>query len=67
MPLILARERWADWLAGGGAVDDLLQPPSPATLEAIEIRAVRPDVGNVRNNGPELVTAPVPEPAPTLF
>ena len=67
LPLILPRERWADWLAGGGAADELLRPPSPETLEAIEIRAVRPDVGNVRNNGPELVTAPVPEPAPTLF
>jgi putative SOS response-associated peptidase YedK len=67
MPLILPRERWADWLAGGGAAGDLLRAPSPEVLDAIEIRAVRPDVGNVRNNGPELVTAPVPEPAPTLF
>ena len=67
MPLILPRERWADWLAGGGAAGDLLRAPSPGVLDAIEIRAVRPDVGNVRNNGPELVTAPVPEPAPTLF
>ena len=67
MPLILARDRWDDWLAGGGVADELLRPPSPETLESLEIRAVRPDVGNVRNNGPELVTAPVPEPAPTLF
>jgi putative SOS response-associated peptidase YedK len=75
MPLILPPERWAEWLAepAGGenpAKDPsaLLQPMTPAELEAIEVRPVRPEVGNVRNNGPELITAPVPEPDPaTLF
>lgn len=68
MPLILPRERWPEWLAGGGDPAGLLQPLTPAELEAIEVRPVRPDVGNVRNNGPELITAPVPEPDPvTLF
>jgi putative SOS response-associated peptidase YedK len=68
MPLILPRERWPEWLAGGGDPAGLLQPMTPAELEAIEVRPVRPDVGNVRNNGPELITAPVPEPDPaTLF
>jgi putative SOS response-associated peptidase YedK len=68
MPLILPRERWPEWLAGGGDPAGLLQPLTPAELEAIEVRPVRPDVGNVRNNGPELITAPVPEPdAATLF
>jgi len=73
MPLILPRERWDDWLATGGDGASLLQPMTPAELAAIEVRPVRPDVGNVRNNGPDLLTAaePAPEPAPaaetTLF
>ncbi len=68
MPLILPRDRWAGWLAGGGDAPDLLRPMTPAELEAIEVRPVRPDVGNVRNNGPELLAPPVPEPDPaTLF
>jgi len=68
MPLILPAERWPGWLAGGGDPAGLLQPMSVAELNAIEIRPVRPDVGNVRNNGPELITAPVPEPdSATLF
>ena len=58
MPLILPRERWSDWLAGGGDGPALLQPMSPAELASIEVRPVRPDVGNVRNNGPQLLTAP---------
>jgi putative SOS response-associated peptidase YedK len=69
MPLILPRERWDDWLTIGGDGAALLQPMSPAELEAIEVRPVRPDVGNVRNNGPQLLTPPEPsEPAEvTLF
>jgi putative SOS response-associated peptidase YedK len=68
MPLILPRDRWPQWLAGGGDPAELLRPMTPAELAAIEVRPVRPDVGNVRNNGPELITAPVPEPDPaTLF
>jgi putative SOS response-associated peptidase YedK len=68
MPLILPPERWASWLAGGGDAAEQLTPMTPAALAAIEIRPVRPDVGNVRNNGPELITPAVPEPAEaTLF
>jgi putative SOS response-associated peptidase YedK len=68
MPLILPEQRWDDWLAGGGEPDELLRPMPVAALDAIEIRAVRPDVGNVRNNGPELITPPDAEPVPaTLF
>ncbi|GGQ39678.1 SOS response-associated peptidase [Couchioplanes azureus] len=68
MPLILPPERWAAWLTGAGDPGELLRPPSEAALEAIEVRAVRPDVGNVRNNGPALTT-PLPAPAAeaTLF
>ncbi len=47
---------------------DHLDEAAAAELAAIEAGAVRPDVGNVRNNGPELITPPVPEPdAATLF
>jgi putative SOS response-associated peptidase YedK len=68
MPLILPPERWAGWLAGGGDAAAQLAPLSAEALAGIELRPVRPDVGNVRNNGPELITAPVPEPVEaTLF
>ena len=67
MPLILPRERWADWLAGGGDPEALLRPMSGRELEAIEVRAVRPDVGNVRNNGPHLLEPPEPPVEATLF
>jgi len=68
MPLVLPAERWSPWLAGGGDSDELLRPMSPAELEAIEVRPVGPEVGNVRNNGPELITAFAEEQtAPTLF
>ena len=68
MPLILPGERWSSWLAGGGDPVAMLQPPSPAELDSIEVRPVRPDVGNVRNNGPALITPPAPEAAEhTLF
>ncbi|MEV6597062.1 SOS response-associated peptidase [Actinoplanes sp. NPDC051346] len=70
MPLFLPRDRWAAWLAGGGDAGELLRPLSEAELEAVEVRAVGPDVGNVRNNGAEL-TAPVqvsvPQEESTLF
>ncbi|GID25453.1 SOS response-associated peptidase [Paractinoplanes brasiliensis] len=69
MPLILPPGRWASWLAGGGDPAGLLQPLSPAELQAIEIRPVRPDVGNVRNNGPHLLEpSPAADTTPaTLF
>jgi len=68
MPLILPSERWAAWLAGGGDGAELLRPMTPGELEAIELRPVGPAVGNVRNNGPELITAVEQEPtSATLF
>ncbi|MFI5931660.1 SOS response-associated peptidase [Actinoplanes sp. NPDC051494] len=58
MPLILPRERWGAWLAGGGDdAGELLSPLSAEALAAIEVRAVGAGVGNVRNNGPDLVVA----------
>lgn len=59
MPLILPPDRWAGWLAGGGDPAEQVRPLSPAELAAIQVRPVRPDVGNVRNNGPELLEPPV--------
>jgi putative SOS response-associated peptidase YedK len=59
MPLILARERWPEWLAGGGDPGALLSPLTDRELAAIEVRPVGPAVGNVRNNGPQLLEPPV--------
>jgi putative SOS response-associated peptidase YedK len=59
MPLILPPDRWAGWLAGGGEAAELLQPMTERELAAIEVRPVGPAVGNVRNNGPELLDPPV--------
>ncbi|UQU65932.1 SOS response-associated peptidase [Couchioplanes caeruleus] len=69
MPLILPAERWPAWLAGGGDAGELLRPLPEHELAAIEVRPVGPGVGNVRNNGPELI-APAAAPAKleaTLF
>ncbi|MEO3778071.1 SOS response-associated peptidase [Micromonospora sp. B11E3] len=71
MPLLLPRERWSAWL---GPADDraaLLAPPAPDWLAGLEIRPVGPAVGNVRNDGPQLI-ARIPAPDPpaekmTLF
>jgi putative SOS response-associated peptidase YedK len=68
MPLLLPRERWAQWLGyaatvtdehpGDHAVQDpeLLLAPTPERLvSGLEIRPVGPAVGDVRNDGPELI------------
>jgi len=55
MPLVLPRQRWADWLAG--PPDPALLAPTPEDLVAgLEIRPVGPAVGDVRNDGPDLVS-----------
>jgi putative SOS response-associated peptidase YedK len=74
MPLVLEPARWAPWLT---AVDPapLLAPAPPAYLAGIELRPVSAAVGNVRNDGPELIdrvpAPPLPAPpeieAATLF
>ncbi|MGW4891245.1 SOS response-associated peptidase [Kitasatospora sp. NPDC004240] len=67
MPLFLDREAYDDWL--DPRVDDperlgrLLIPPPPGALLATP---VSPDVGNIRNDHPEL-TRPWTEPVTTLF
>ncbi|UDY24680.1 SOS response-associated peptidase [Nocardioides sp. Kera G14] len=55
MPLLVERDRWGAWLGEGGASLDLL---TPATH--VEAWPVTTAVGNVRNNGPELI-APLTE------
>lgn len=56
MPMMLAPERYAEWLDPG--VDDrdrllgLLEPAAPGRLEAYPVSTL---VSQVRNNGPELV------------
>ncbi|WP_027345850.1 SOS response-associated peptidase [Hamadaea tsunoensis] len=57
MPLLLPRDRWAEWLTAT-ASDGLLTPASPEYLSTVEIRAVGPAVGDVRNDGPDLI-API--------
>jgi putative SOS response-associated peptidase YedK len=65
MPLILPRERWAEWLEGDAPS---LRPMSPEDLALIEIRPVGADVGKVQNNGPRLIARQMQEPEiPTLF
>jgi putative SOS response-associated peptidase YedK len=66
MPLLLPRDRWAEWLGEAPSSEDLLAPPPTALLEALEIRPVGAAVGNVRNNGAQLL-APSTDEAQTLF
>ncbi|NMO50575.1 SOS response-associated peptidase [Actinoplanes sp. TBRC 11911] len=51
MPLVLSREHWDEWLTAPDATA-LLTPVVPS---GIELRPVGAAVGNVRNNGPELI------------
>lgn len=55
MPLVLSPERWSGWLSGDGDPVELLAPPTAETLARIEIRPVGRGVGDVRNDGPDLV------------
>lgn len=71
MPLILPASQWQTWLTAQRP-ESLLAPVSPEVAAEIEIRPVGPAVGNVRNDGPELVRRiDVPtatgQPQPTLF
>jgi putative SOS response-associated peptidase YedK len=55
MPLILPEDRWAGWLCGPADPATLLALPPAEVLAALEIRPVGPAVGDVRNDGPELI------------
>lgn len=54
MPMVLPPDRYEEWLT---ATDPsaLLQPAPSSYLAHIEIRPVSPAVGNVRNDGPDLI------------
>jgi putative SOS response-associated peptidase YedK len=67
MPLMVERDRWSTWLDPTvSAKDDLLSLLVPAAPGALEAYPVSTAVGNVRNNGPELME-PIPlEDAPAL-
>ncbi len=72
MPLVLPRERWADWLdLDREDVDTLAAPTEPEVVEGLEIRPVGAAVGNVANAGEQLTARleSVVEPAdqPALF
>ncbi|MET8311671.1 SOS response-associated peptidase [Micromonospora sp. NPDC005173] len=64
MPVLLPPERWSAWLASTDEPDRLLAPPTADRLAGLEIRPVGPAVGDVRNDGPQLI-ARVPV-APTV-
>jgi putative SOS response-associated peptidase YedK len=68
MPLVLPPQRWPAWLGEVDAADpaDLLAPPPDALIDALEIRPVGAAVGNVRNNGAQLLERAEDE-AHTLF
>ncbi|WP_310376857.1 SOS response-associated peptidase [Catenuloplanes atrovinosus] len=58
MPLVLPPDRWDAWLGEGADEEVLLAPPPDDYLAGLELRPVGPAVGNVRNDGPELI-API--------
>ncbi|QSB15691.1 SOS response-associated peptidase [Natronosporangium hydrolyticum] len=69
MPILLAPDQWASWLAATPS-----PPPTPSAdlVAGLELRPVGPAVGNVRNDGPELlaridVDNPPAAVEPTLF
>jgi putative SOS response-associated peptidase YedK len=66
MPLLLPPDRWAAWLADTPDPATLLVPPPEAYLDTVEIRPVGPDVGDVRNDGPQLVQRVVASTLPAV-
>ncbi len=55
MPLVLPRERWAQWLDPDREDPSDLLEPSLDVVTALEMRQVSSKVNNVRNHGAELV------------
>lgn len=56
MPLTLPPQRWSQWLGEASATpESLLAPPEPAWTSTVEIRPVGSAVGDVRNDGPDLI------------
>ena len=72
MPLVLPRDRWAEWLDPAREdVAELVEPTPLEVVERLELRPVSTAVNNVRSNGRELTARAesVAEPAdqPALF
>jgi putative SOS response-associated peptidase YedK len=72
MPLVLPRDRWADWLDPTKQDVEPLAAPTPLEIvEALELRPVSTAVNSANNNGRELTARAesVSEPAdqPALF
>ncbi len=63
MPMMIERERWAEWL--DPRVTAAAQLLVPASSERLEAYAVSTSVNDVRNNGPELVDPQQDPPAET--
>jgi putative SOS response-associated peptidase YedK len=57
MPLVLPRDRWAAWLGEVATEDksELIAPSPERLIATLDIRPVGAAVGNVRNNGPQLL------------
>jgi putative SOS response-associated peptidase YedK len=56
MPMVIAREHWADWLDPGGTAPARLQATMrPAMAGGLASHPVSMAVNSVRNNGPELI------------
>jgi putative SOS response-associated peptidase YedK len=56
MPLVLEPGRWDSWLTAADSTG-LLAPPPSDYIADIELRPISAAVGDVRNDGPELVRA----------
>ncbi|GGM81847.1 SOS response-associated peptidase [Dactylosporangium sucinum] len=54
MPLLLPSDRWDAWL-GAPAGEELLAPTPSSHVARLELRPVGARVGDVRNDGPDLV------------
>jgi putative SOS response-associated peptidase YedK len=59
MPLLLAPDRWAEWLTAPATEPAdrarMLAVPDVAFVDRLEIRPVGPEVGNVHSDGPSLI------------
>jgi putative SOS response-associated peptidase YedK len=67
MPVVLPRDRWAAWLDPQRDNAKPLLTPDRKLLAELELRPIGPAVGNVDNNGPELLERVEPTPPQTLF
>jgi len=67
MPLVLPRDRWQAWLDPERKDPKPLLSPAPELLDGLELRPVGRAVGNVENNGPELLARVESTPPQTLF